>query len=88
MSALTNILRGTPKFKSILGLSTCEGLSFGILAGFITICVLMTVYNLKANFREQQLKQKYGKLHKSEEYLQPKRIPYLLILAFLSAFIG
>ena len=69
MVTLTNVLRGTPKFESVLGLSTCEASSFAILGAFILICILLTTYNLRMNFREIRLKSKFGKLHKSEEYL-------------------
>ena len=82
------MLRGTPKFDSVLGLSTCEGLSWAILGGFILIGVLMTVYNVRDIFRENALKMKYGQLHESERFLCGKNLLFILSLAMLSGFVG
>ena len=83
-----NLLRGTPKFESVVGLSTCDWKSFTILAVFILISVLLTAFNIHQIRKEQDLKRKYGKLHPSELYLTGKNLPRLVLMSFVSAFLG
>lgn len=88
LSLLVNLLRGTPKFESIIGLSSCDWESLCILAAFFVVCVLVTWYNIRAIVKEQALKQKFGKFHKSQEVYSRPNLPKLLFMSFISAFIG
>ena len=88
MSALVNLFRGTPKFDSIIGLSTCEPLSFGILAIFVVTCIVLTVFNVRSIFGQLALKRKYEMLHKSEEWMVSKNLTFMLVAAFFSGMFG
>ena len=39
-------------------------------------------------FREVALKKLFNELHESEEYMTPKVLPFLIIMSFMSGFIG
>ena len=88
LSITVNLLRGTPKFDSIIGLKGCNAVSWVILAIFITLCGFVTFFNIRAIRKENSLKEKFGVFHESEKYLSNKNLPCLLILAFLCAFVG
>uniref|UniRef100_A0A7S3I4N7 Uncharacterized protein n=1 Tax=Favella ehrenbergii TaxID=182087 RepID=A0A7S3I4N7_9SPIT len=72
----------------MIGLSTCGWQSWSILAVFIIICAITNFYNVKTILSELALKEKFGCLHESEKYLTRRNLPFLLGLAFISAFIG
>lgn len=88
LSVIVNLLRGTPKFDSIIGLKGCNALGWVILAIFIIVCGIVTFFNIKAIRKENLLKEKFGCFHESEKYLSNKNLPCILILAFLCAFVG
>ena len=52
LSFAVNLLRGTPKFESIIGLSVCGWQSFCILAVFIVVSIVMTVLNTMQIWKE------------------------------------
>ena len=83
-----NLIRGTPKFDSVVGLSTCEAASWLILIGFVIICIALTTYNVRTIFKQVALKDKLGKLHSSEEWMTPKNLPKMLAGSLISGFIG
>ena len=85
---MVNLLRGTPKFDSIIGLSTCEWKSWLILIIFIIISIALTYFNVRQIFQEVALKKRFDKLHESEEYFQPKVLPFLIFMSFMSGFVG
>ena len=88
MCIMVNLLRGTPQFDSAIGLSTCEPLSWGILAIFIIMCAFMAFRSARRIWSQQALKEKFGVLHESEKFLCKKNLPFMLATAFLSGFIG
>lgn len=85
---LVNLLRGTPKFDSIVGLSTCEWRSWLILLAFIVISSAFTWCNVRQIWRNIELKTRFDRLDPSEEYLTPGVLPKLLFASLMSGFIG
>ena len=63
------LLRGTPKFESVIGLSSCEMMSWMLLAVFVIVCIILTIFNVRSVVWEKDLKQRLGKLHSSEEWM-------------------
>ena len=88
LAIAVNLIRGTPKFPSFLGLSTCEGSSWLVLVVFIVICIALTACSVGNIFKEVALKKKLGMLHSSEEWMTPRNLPKMLIGSFLSGFVG
>ena len=83
-----NLLRGTPNFPSIVEMSTCEAKSWSILVVFILVCIAITCYNIHHIMRELALKEKFGVLHESEKWMKPENLPFMIIMSFMSGFIG
>ena len=88
MCFLVNLLRGTPNFASIANISTCEAKSWSILGAFIVVCIAITFYNIRQIMKELALKEKFGELHESEMWMKPKNLPFMIIMSFMSGFIG
>lgn len=88
LAMLVNLLRGTPKFESIIGLSMCGWISWLILIIFITTCVTCTYHNVTSILKEQELKKKYGKFTDSEKWMNRGNLPLMLGLALIASFIG
>lgn len=54
---LQNIMRGSAKMDSVIGVETCSGSYWGIYAGFLAIAVLMCLYGVivaKSEFKEKK----------------------------------
>ena len=85
---LVNILRGTPNFPSIVGLSTCEASSWAIMTAFILIAIAITCHNIRIIMHEIALKEKFGVLHESESWMKPRNLPFMIIASFMSGFVG
>ena len=84
-----NLIRGTPKFDSIIGMDTCGITSWSILAIFILFCLVVTWFNVREVRAEQILKLKYNVgVSKSEPKLTDKNLAIILSMGFLSSFIG
>ena len=60
MSLGVNLIRGSPKNESIIGLDTCSTISWSLLTGLTVICILVTWYNVKQVQYEQRLKAKFN----------------------------
>lgn len=88
LSIGVNLLRGTPKFPSVIGLSTCSPLSWSVLGVFIVICIATTIFNIRSIRKETALKEKFVCLHESEKWVVNGNLPILIALALLSSFIG
>ena len=88
LQIVVNLFRGTPKFDSLIGLSTCDWDSWLILIIFIIISIVLTYFNVRQIFQEVELKKRFNELHESEEYFQPKVLPFLIFMSFMSGFIG
>ena len=83
-----NLLRGTPSYESIVGMSTCEPNSWMILAAFVLFCIAINVYNIKQLNAERSLKEEAGILHESEKWMCSENLPFVIFMAFMSGFIG
>ena len=88
LSVSVNMLRGTPKFDSLIGIESCDLNSWLILAAFFAVCIVLTVINIKQVNRERFLRVKFGMLRESQIWMEMKNMPSLLIFSFLAAFIG
>lgn len=51
-----NLLRGSPKTESLIGIATCSPLSLSMLGGIAVLCLLVTWYNVRVVRYEQALK--------------------------------
>ena len=86
---LVNLIRGSPKNSSIVGLQTCGGISWTILVGFVLLCGLVTLYSIKEVRREYLVKKELGALCSSDINVLDKRtLVYILTMSFLGSFLG
>ena len=84
-----NLIRGSPKHESIVGLQTCGGASWSILVGFVLLCGLITLYSIRSVRREYLVKKEMGALCPSDiNVLDKKTLAYILSMSFLGSFLG
>jgi len=60
-SLLVNLLRGSPKTQSIIGISKCGVVDFTLLLGFIMFNLVVTSMAVISGQRRQHLKEKFNK---------------------------
>eukprot|EP00347_Sterkiella_histriomuscorum_P013136 403365874 len=82
---VVNLLRGSSKFKSIIGLQRCSTMDWAILMIFITFCSMLSAYSIFIAVREQKLKTKYSMGIASSDIQFNKPAIFKLVI---SAFIG
>ena len=58
---LVNLLRGSPKTPSIIGVKRCGGIDFTLLFGFIAVNLIITNWMVVNEKRKQELKEKHNK---------------------------
>lgn len=63
---VVNLLRGSPKNESIVGLNQCGAASWGLLGAFIILCLFVTWWNVVQVLRENEIKRKHGALCPSD----------------------
>ena len=86
---VVNLIRGSPKNESIIGMNSCGAASWSILVGFILLCGLITWYNVKQVRRELQIKRQQGALCASDiDVLDRKTLAYILVMSFIGSFLG
>ena len=86
---VVNLIRGSPKNDSIVGLDKCGATSWSLMVGFIVFCLLITWLNVRAVQKEVSLKQKYGKTCQSDIDVNDSRtLAYILIMSFVGSFLG
>lgn len=85
-----NLIRGSPKTESIIGIGTCSPLSLSMLGGIAVLCLLVTWYNVRAVQYEQALKKKFNNvgLTKSCLILDGNMTWYVLSMSFIGSFFG
>lgn len=90
MNLLVVVLRGSPKFDSIIGIETCSTASWAILAGFCMFLFIVTVCNFRAVKAEQELKKTYGRgiLPSDIDATKPKSIIIVMCAGFFSSYLG
>lgn len=59
LALVVNMLRGSPKVPSIIGIPKCGDLDWAILLAFIFVALVTTQSNVERARRTQQLKKKY-----------------------------
>ena len=52
LSVIVNLIRGSPKFPSIVNMSLCSWTSWMILAAFVVICLARNYYNVVQIMKE------------------------------------
>ena len=86
---IVNLIRGSPRNESIVGLQTCGGASWSILIGFVILCGLITLYSIRSVRREYLVKKEMGALCPSDINVLDKRtLAYILSMSFLGSFLG
>ena len=89
LSMVVNLVRGSPKNKSIIGMDTCGAASWSLLFGFIILCGLVTWYNVKQVRREVLLKRRHEALCDSDiDVTDRKTLAYILVMSFIGSFLG
>ena len=84
-----NLIRGSPKNESIVGLDSCGATSWSLLVGFILFCGLVTWYNVRQVLREVQIKRKHGALVDSDiDVTDGRTLAYILVMSFIGSFLG
>ena len=89
LSMVVNLIRGSPKNESIVGLDSCSATSWSLLIGFIVFCGLVTWYNVRQVLREVQIKRKHGALVDSDiDVTDGRTLAYILVMSFVGSFLG
>lgn len=89
LSMVVNLLRGSPKNESIVGMDTCGASSWSILIAFIILCLVVTWVNVRSVRREVAVKKKHGALCDSDiDVTQGKTLVYILAMSFVGSFLG
>ena len=84
-----NLIRGSPKTDSIIGIDTCSPISFSLLGLIAVLCLLVTWYNVRVVQYEQSLKLKYSAgLTNSCLILKDNMTWYVLAMSFVGSFFG
>jgi len=84
-----NLIRGSPKNESIIGMDSCGAGSWSLLVGFIGLCMLVTWYNVRQVRQEVQLKKNQDTMCASDiDVTDSKTLAYILAMAFIGGFLG
>ena len=88
-SILINLVRGSPKNESIVGMDKCGGGSWSLLIAFIVLCLAITWLNVKSVKREVELKKKAGASVPSDiDFSDNKTLAFTLVMSFVGSFLG
>ena len=86
---LVNLLRGSPKSDSIVGMNTCSAESWSLLVCFIILLLVITWYSVREVRKEMTLKSKYGALCDSDIGVhETKTLVYMLAWSFVASLLG
>jgi len=86
---VVNMMRGSPKNESIIGMEKCGASSWILLASFLVICVLLTWYNVREVRREDALKRKLNAQVASDINVNNTRtLVFIVAMAFIGSFLG
>ena len=86
---VVNLIRGSSKNESIIGMESCGAGTQSLLAGFILLCGIATWFNVRQVRHEVQLKRKHGAMCPSDiDVTNTKTLIYILVWAFIGSFLG
>lgn len=84
-----NLLRGSRKFESTIGIQRCSQTDWLILTTFLIYCLVLSGLATRKVLREQQLKDKLGAgIAPSDIKLMPRALFKLITFAFLGGFMS
>lgn len=86
---LMNLIIGSSKMPSIVGLKDCGVAYWGIQAVFIIACFVITYFMVKLNQKEQALRRKYNVNYVEGEILfEGKVLTHLLLIGLIGGFVA
>lgn len=86
---LINLIRGSPKNESIIGMNKCGTASWSLLAMFIVLCLFLTYFNVKKVRHEDALKRRLNATVTSDINVNDRgTLIFILSLAFVGSFFG
>ena len=86
---MVNLLRGSRKFESTIGIQRCSQTDWIILTTFLIYCLVLSGLATRKVLREQRLKDKLGAgMAPSDIKLTPQTLFKLIIFAFLGGFMS
>ncbi len=57
---VVNVLRGSTRYHSLIGIRRCAPLDWFLLASFLILCAIVSFFSIRTVKQEQQLKIKVG----------------------------
>jgi uncharacterized membrane protein YfcA len=83
-----NLYRGSKVNPSVFGIKMCSNLDWLGISMYIILCLSVTFYSVDTKKREQELKQMYGTLNKSEMEMNTENTIKLVGVSFLGGWIS
>ena len=88
VSLAVNLLRGSRKTPSIIGITKCGMLDWSIFLAFIIIALTLSYIGVRINKREQRLKELGGATCQSDLKYRGRPLFYLLFFAFVGGWVS
>jgi len=87
LSILVNLIRGSPKNESIIGMDKCGAYSWSLLTSFIALCLIVTYFSVRQVRHEDALKLN-AQVASDINVNDNRTLTFILALAFIGSFLG